>query len=46
MSDLIAALCAILPAHQVITDPLRRLAYGTDASFYRRRPKYSHYFEF
>ena len=39
MSDLIAALCAILPAHQVITDPLRRLAYGTDASFYRLTPE-------
>ncbi len=27
-----------LPAHQVITDDLRRLAYGTDASFYRLTP--------
>ena len=28
-----------LPAHQVITDELRRLAYGTDASFYRLVPE-------
>lgn len=29
----------VLPAARVITDPLRRLAYGTDASFYRRVPR-------
>ena len=39
MSALIAALSAILPAKQVITDNLRRLAYGTDASFYRLTPE-------
>ncbi len=36
---LAAALRAVLPAARVITDPLRRLAYGTDASFYRRVPR-------
>ena len=39
MSTLIAALSDILPAKQVITDNLRRLAYGTDASFYRLTPE-------
>jgi D-lactate dehydrogenase len=39
MSDLIQALAGILPARQVISDPLRRLAYGTDASFYRLTPE-------
>ena len=39
MSDLIASLSAVLPAKQVITDNLRRLAYGTDASFYRLTPE-------
>ena len=39
MSALIKALAAILPAHQLVTDPLRRLAYGTDASFYRLTPE-------
>ena len=39
MSDLTDALSAILPARQVITDNLRRLAYGTDASFYRLTPE-------
>src|SRR5512144_1325697 len=34
-----AALRARLPAARVITDPLRRLAYGTDASFYRLVPR-------
>ena len=28
-----------LPAHQIITDELRLLAYGTDASFYRLTPE-------
>lgn len=37
--SLISALEAILPAGQVITDDLRRLAYGTDASFYRLIPE-------
>jgi len=39
VSSLIQALSGILPARQVITDPLRRLAYGTDASFYRMVPE-------
>ncbi len=38
MKNLIAAIARILPAKQVVTDPLRRLAYGTDASFYRMTP--------
>ncbi len=33
------ALTAILPAERIYTDPLRLLAYGTDASFYRLLPK-------
>jgi len=37
--SLVAALQARLPAAQVVTDPLRRLAYGTDASFYRLVPQ-------
>jgi D-lactate dehydrogenase len=39
MSALIEALGRVLPARQVITDNLRRLAYGTDASFYRLTPE-------
>ena len=39
MSPLISALCAVLPPQQVIHDELRRLAYGTDASFYRLTPE-------
>ena len=39
MNPLIESLSRILPARQVITDNLRRLAYGTDASFYRLTPK-------
>jgi D-lactate dehydrogenase len=39
MSALIEALRRSLPADQVITDELRRLAYGTDASFYRLTPE-------
>lgn len=39
MSPLIEALSRILPERQVITDSLRRLAYGTDASFYRMTPE-------
>lgn len=39
MSQLVDALTRILPAKQVITDSLRRLAYGTDASFYRLTPQ-------
>jgi D-lactate dehydrogenase len=39
LSSLIQALSLILPQRQVVTDPLRRLAYGTDASFYRLVPE-------
>ena len=39
MSSLIQALNRILPDHQVVADDLRRLAYGTDASFYRLIPE-------
>ena len=39
MTNLTNALADVLPARQVITDPLRRLAYGTDASFYRLTPE-------
>src|SRR5450830_35253 len=39
MRQLIQALSRLLPESQVITDPLRRLAYGTDASFYRMTPE-------
>jgi D-lactate dehydrogenase len=37
--ELHAALRQLLPAARVVTDPLRRLAYGTDASFYRLVPR-------
>jgi D-lactate dehydrogenase len=33
------AVAAFVPAGRIITDPLRLLAYGTDASFYRLIPK-------
>ncbi|MCF8208752.1 MAG: FAD-binding oxidoreductase [Rhodoferax sp.] len=39
MSQLLDALARILPKEQVISDDLRRLAYGTDASFYRLTPE-------
>ncbi|MDE2393865.1 MAG: FAD-binding oxidoreductase [Burkholderiales bacterium] len=39
MTALAAALSAVLPARQVIVDALRRLAYGSDASFYRLTPE-------
>ena len=39
MNALIHALKAALPDRQVVTDDLRRLAYGTDASFYRLIPQ-------
>ncbi|WP_295005585.1 FAD-binding and (Fe-S)-binding domain-containing protein [uncultured Dechloromonas sp.] len=39
MNALIQALQAALPDRQVVTDDLRRLAYGTDASFYRLIPQ-------
>ncbi len=34
-----AGLLAVIPADRIYTDPLRTLAYGTDASFYRLTPK-------
>ena len=33
------ALPAILPPERLVTDPLRRLAFGTDASFYKLVPE-------
>jgi D-lactate dehydrogenase len=39
MSELIHHLSQYLPANQIIVDELRRLAYGTDASFYRLIPQ-------
>lgn len=33
------SVAAFVPASRIITDPLRLLAYGTDASFYRLIPK-------
>jgi D-lactate dehydrogenase len=39
MSPLITALGRVLPDRQIIFDDLRRLAYGTDASFYRLTPE-------
>jgi len=39
VNPLIRAVARILPPRQVISDPLRRLAYGTDASFYRMIPE-------
>jgi D-lactate dehydrogenase len=39
MSELIQHLSQYLPANQIIVDDLRRLAYGTDASFYRLTPQ-------
>ena len=39
MSELIQHLRQHLPDHQIIIDDLRRLAYGTDASFYRLTPQ-------
>ena len=39
MSDLIQSLSQHLPPQQIIVDDLRRLAYGTDASFYRLIPQ-------
>ncbi len=36
---LIRTLETLLPPARIVTDPLRRLAYGTDASFYRLVPE-------
>jgi len=38
-TDIARTLTGVLPASRVVTDPLRRLAYGTDASFYRLTPE-------
>lgn len=38
-SDFSKKVAAMLPADRVYTDPLRRLAWGTDAGFYRLTPK-------
>lgn len=38
-SELHTVLSAFIPAERLITDELRRLAYGTDASFYRLVPE-------
>ncbi len=38
-AELLARLRAYLPAARLVTDPLRRLAWGTDASFYRLVPQ-------
>lgn len=32
-------LAAVVPVDRLISDPLRRLSYGTDASFYRLTPR-------
>ncbi|WP_412929743.1 FAD-binding and (Fe-S)-binding domain-containing protein [Halomonas sp.] len=37
--ELKAALSSVIPAERLIDDPLRTLAYGTDASFYRLIPQ-------
>ena len=36
---IVGELSAAIPAERLVVDPLRRLAYGTDASFYRLIPK-------
>ena len=38
-TPIVRALESALPSNQVVTDELRRLAYGTDASFYRMVPE-------
>ncbi len=37
--DFLAELARFIPEQRLITDPLRTLAYGTDASFYRLVPQ-------
>lgn len=39
LDALAGAMAGIVPAERLITDPLRVLAYGTDASFYRLIPR-------
>jgi len=36
--DYIKAIASRIPAERIYTDALRRLAYGTDAGFYRLEP--------
>ncbi len=36
---LLAALSSFIPANRLVTDPLRRLSWGSDASFYRLVPQ-------
>ncbi|EME70362.1 FAD/FMN-containing dehydrogenase [Paramagnetospirillum caucaseum] len=38
-SALLQDLTGVMPVERLVTDPLRRLAYGTDASFYRLVPQ-------
>nr|WP_318658557.1 FAD-binding and (Fe-S)-binding domain-containing protein [Indioceanicola profundi] len=38
-ADVLTELADLIPPTRLITDPLRTLAYGTDASFYRLVPK-------
>jgi D-lactate dehydrogenase len=38
-SRLYSSLSTVIPQTRLITDPLRTLAYGTDASFYRLVPR-------
>jgi len=38
-ADLLGDLAHFLPSERVVTDPLRLVAYGTDASFYRLVPR-------
>ncbi len=38
-NSLLNSLATDIPASRIISDPLRTLAYGTDASFYRLTPK-------
>ena len=39
MAGFLAQAATLLPPEAVITDPLRRLVYGTDASLYRLIPQ-------
>jgi len=39
LNDLIDTLKSVIPGEHLITDPLRTLAFGTDASFYRLIPR-------
>ncbi len=39
LAPFVAAIAGAIPADRVIQDPLRRVAFGTDASFYRLVPR-------